>query len=194
MNQPEWDRINWAAPYSIFVLDDFVNQRVMVAAPLDTATEPSHILVWDYSRGLTPYTVDFSLDNFDFGEFSSLALIQDKDTNRSGVDTGTNVIRAVWESGFALGKAARRAHSNRFGGADIDAAGEGFLKSTVYEKGRADFVRPDRFELENPPEDEPQLLFDLATEDVSYRIEVDQPGHWFDLRGIGVYHRPWISE
>lgn len=60
-NQAEWKRINWAAAYNVEVKDDYINQRVYVAAPLDNNTSRSHILVWDYTNGRDPESVQFSL-------------------------------------------------------------------------------------------------------------------------------------
>ncbi|HZO57459.1 MAG TPA: hypothetical protein VFB63_32405 [Bryobacteraceae bacterium] len=57
-----WARINWmGAPHKVKVVDYAAKNRVVVLAPLDGATEPSHFLVWDYSRGQTPNSVRFSI-------------------------------------------------------------------------------------------------------------------------------------
>lgn len=58
----EWSRINWDAPPSrVWVADNRTEQVVAVAAPLDSAVEPSHILMWNYSRGRRWDRVNFSL-------------------------------------------------------------------------------------------------------------------------------------
>jgi hypothetical protein len=49
--QPLWDQINWSAGHTLWVRVDQRNQRILVGAPLGTATSPNKILVLDY-RGL----------------------------------------------------------------------------------------------------------------------------------------------
>jgi hypothetical protein len=46
--QATWDRINWSAKQTIWLVNDVVVRRVYVGVPLDSATTPSHILVMDY--------------------------------------------------------------------------------------------------------------------------------------------------
>lgn len=60
-NEPEWKRINWNYASTVQVLDDKDKQQLYVIAPLDAATAPSHILMWDYADGLSPEKVSFSL-------------------------------------------------------------------------------------------------------------------------------------
>lgn len=211
MNKPEWDRINWAAPYSVHVVDDVVNQTVMVAAALDTATEPSHILTWDYSRGLNPFTVDFSLDDFDNGEFSSLAAIQDASSGKTlivvGPDAAGNVlqfdtdesdddgdkINSLYETGQLLTRSDRGSRINRFGGFDVDVKGEGLLHPTIYNKGRTARADPPPINLENPSDDNPQSLCDLTSENATIKVETNAVDHWFNLGMLRVYWRRWIT-
>lgn len=58
----DWSRINWTyAPAQLQVVDDPTAKRVYVLAPLDAATTPSHVLVWDYTRGFTADKASYSL-------------------------------------------------------------------------------------------------------------------------------------
>jgi hypothetical protein len=71
-----WRRINWAAATAVQVKDDIVKRQVIVAVPLDGATSASHLIVVDYSRGLTPEDVDISLDNIGgVATFGGIAII-----------------------------------------------------------------------------------------------------------------------
>lgn len=49
--QPTWNTINWAAGQTIWVRIDDVNRRILVGAPVNGATSPNTIFVFDY-RGL----------------------------------------------------------------------------------------------------------------------------------------------
>ena len=209
MNTPEWDRINWAAAYAIYVRDDVVNKRVMVAAPLDDATSPTHILTWDYARGMNPYQVDFSLDSFSAGAFGCIARVQDSATGRTQTwvgpaaagqivkmdedatsDAGAS-IHSIWESGFLLG-AKRVAKQEKFAGMDIEASGVGSFRPRLYEPGREEYHDLEDYELGDPPAESPQLGADILAEDVSVRFEMNEADKKFDLESFRVYHRPWI--
>lgn len=208
MNEPEWRRINWASPGAVFVKDDVVRQRVHVAAPLDGATEgPTHILTWGYNRGMTPETVDFSLDDFTSGAFGSIELVKDTTTNQTKVwvapaavgyvlkaddtahtDNGA-AINSVWHSGLVLGKKERVAHEHRFGGVDLDISGAGQLKTTMYGKGSDEVQNLDDVNLEVPPVNEPQLMADMVSENVTVKLETAGAGEHFDVSVVTVYHR-----
>ena len=49
--QPLWDQINWAAGHTLWVRVDTRNMRILVGAPMGSATQPNRILVLDY-RGI----------------------------------------------------------------------------------------------------------------------------------------------
>jgi hypothetical protein len=52
---PDWDRINWSAPVWCFeVADDSLNDTVYIKVPLDGAVRPTHIMAWDYKKGVGP--------------------------------------------------------------------------------------------------------------------------------------------
>ena len=75
-NAPEWNRINWNAAWCVKVVDDAVSKRVYVLAPLDAAVTPSHLLTWDYIRGLTAAKVSFSLDSLSGFSLGSMELVK----------------------------------------------------------------------------------------------------------------------
>ena len=50
--QPTWDSINWQYGHRIWVQVDIEKKRILVGVPLGTATEPSVVLVCDYTQGL----------------------------------------------------------------------------------------------------------------------------------------------
>lgn len=81
-NADQWRRINWAAATTIKVIDDTQNKKVRVFVPLDAAITPSHILTWDYSRGLTPEMVSFSLDSIQSYALGTGAMVQNDTTKR----------------------------------------------------------------------------------------------------------------
>lgn len=81
-----WSRINWAAAAVVQVVDHAYAKRVHVLVPLDGATAPTHILTFDYSQGVTPETVNFSLDSLQNFPLGSIA---------NGIDNARNLLR-LW--------------------------------------------------------------------------------------------------
>lgn len=59
---PDWVRINWGAAYCVRIKDDSGSRRVCITVPLDGATHATHVMTWDYTDGLTPETVRYSLN------------------------------------------------------------------------------------------------------------------------------------
>ena len=79
---PDWNRINWeGAATTVQVVDNRDHKRVYVIAPLDGATSPNFILTWDYSRGLDPQSINYSLDSITGYNPSSVAVVQSPTTN-----------------------------------------------------------------------------------------------------------------
>lgn len=81
-----YKRINWEAPSWCFeVTDDQENQRVYFLVPLDEAVQPSHILTWDYKKGMGRNSVRFSLDNYAHADISGIELIKHPTTKRTSL-------------------------------------------------------------------------------------------------------------
>lgn len=58
--QPDWDRINFGAGQNqLRVLDSATDRLVIVRAPLDGATLSTHLMVWDYTEGVTPAKIKY---------------------------------------------------------------------------------------------------------------------------------------
>jgi hypothetical protein len=77
----DWQRINFAVPNAIQVVDDKTNQRVHVLAPIDGATTPNAILTWDYSLGPSPEQVKYAgvatISGYSLG---AIAIVQNQTT------------------------------------------------------------------------------------------------------------------
>jgi hypothetical protein len=52
--QPTWDAINWAAGQTLWVRVDQQAKRILVGAPIGTATQPNTVLALDYRDGFNP--------------------------------------------------------------------------------------------------------------------------------------------
>lgn len=143
-----WSRVNWNAAYAIQVQDDVKNLKLYIAAPLDGATECTHLFCIDYRQGKTFETCDISLDKFAWGNFSSIAVVKEYSTGLSNLWTGPaaagSVVRfnpddhndlgqaidGYWKSGLAKGKNITSAMV-RVGAMDIWAHGNAPLVNGV---------------------------------------------------------------
>jgi len=64
MVEPDWKRINWSgAAQTVQVVDNSDKRECMVFVPLDGATTPSHMMMFDYTDDITADKVKYSLWN-----------------------------------------------------------------------------------------------------------------------------------
>lgn len=85
----DWLRINWSgAPAVVRVIDSKDTQRVHVIVPLDGTTVPTHVMTWDYSRGVSPEQVNYSLDSYGNYAPGCIAIVQSTASNHVEVWLG----------------------------------------------------------------------------------------------------------
>ena len=203
----DWKRINWNAAYAIQVVDDITNLRCYVAAPLDAATEPSHLFTVDYTNGLTYDTCDISLDSFNAKTFSSICLTKEAATSKSVLWIGPSAagqilvqdpathnddgapIHALWESGYIRTPEDEiPSRLFRVGACHFRVRGEGGLYHTWYGVDRAVSVAPEPLALDPEPGQELFARFDLAhVENATVRIETNGVDAWFECFGLVPY-------
>lgn len=87
----QWNRINWNYAYQVQVKDFADRRMVMVLAPLDAATSPSHLMVWDYTNGIG--RARFSLWNVSGYSIGSMCLVQN---DLSGAVAGNRQRMELW--------------------------------------------------------------------------------------------------
>lgn len=217
----QWKRINWNAGYAIQITDDVTNRKCYVAVPLDANTELSHVFVIDYTNGLTFDTCDISIDNYGFGNFSSIRTVKEAATNRTAVwigpqaagavvhvdsathqDAGSSIIHAIWESGLSRSPGIDSS-TIRVGAAHLWAHGSGTLLHTWYGLDRAKSIQPilltagavaGQIPLTATPGLEYYVKGDLnPVENFTMRFEVNSLGDWFQLVGVRAYSRRSLS-
>lgn len=91
--QSDWSRIDWSKPTQVQVVDDRLNKRIIVQAPLlsDSNGTPSsgagtYQMTWDYTEGQTPETAKYSIDMFASYSSGAMGVIQNL----------TNSLTEVW--------------------------------------------------------------------------------------------------
>lgn len=210
-----WKRINWTAAYAVQVVDDFVNLRCYVAAPLDSATEPSHLLVYDYTNGRTFDSCDFSLDDFDSHVlFSAIALVKEANTSRSVMwmapqaagqilkqdptvhsDNGYAISgRDQYETGW-MRQDMSGGQLIRVGNCHYYAKGSGQLLHTFYSKDHGLSVTPPALTLSTAPGKELFDKFDLAPVE-NFSISFQGSGgvnDWYEIEMLRPYYRGYLA-
>lgn len=207
-NSDFWRRINWGAASAVQVREHIKEQCVYVAAPLDAATEPSHILVWHFGMGMEPFTVDFSYDTF-LGTFSSICPLQDPTTGAIVMWRGPSaagdilkqtpgvyldgalVIPYIYETGFLLPDALG---VKRIGAVELSVEGGGSLGLTAFGKDHIVTATPEAITLSTAPGKSYRQRFSLNDENVTLAMYygVTPGAQWFDLQGIRTYWKPYL--
>lgn len=207
MVSPEWNRINWGAHYAIQMRDDYVAQRLTLAVPLDGATEPTHMFVFDYSQGFRWTDIDFSLDNLP-STFSSVGLIQDRSTGRTelwvGPSAAGNILRqeaglrsdngAAINSRYETGNllmAARGAKEYKIGGMELDVAGVGDLSIIVKNLNRTWTETPPALTLSAAFPEYQLIGTDINADSATVELATNAVGAYFDLSRVEILYVPW---
>jgi hypothetical protein len=125
--EPEWKRINWNAAATVQVLDDKDKQQLYVLAPLDGATQPTHILMWDYADGLTPEKAAFSLWNLAGYNPGAGCVVQNPTTKQL----------ELWLGNSVAGKVLRQMGSTDAAPYNDDGGGIGWTYQTALLPGMA---------------------------------------------------------
>ncbi len=222
LNSDDWARINWTVPGTIQVKDDPLATRVYVTAPLDGATSPTHILMWDYSRceDAPVYdAVDYSI--WQLPTFpTAIEMVPDANGRRQlwiGPGTAGNVvsldssalndvtvpINSAYETGWALDGNDVRTGREMFGWLRTRVIGVGTLHLSINTMDRRRTILPP-LALTNSTTPGQSFVrkFSLQTQNLSVRYEVNPPndpdnpqvaGAWFEAQGLEVAHKPWSS-
>jgi hypothetical protein len=203
-----WQRINFAATTKIMVVDHKSNQRVIVIAPLDGATTPTHSLSWDYSLGQSPEEVQFTLNSLAGYEMGAVAMMQNNTTKhvepwlapssasysvlRENDGTEDFPFRDVDQpinSTYEYAPVPRDLQGNviMHHGAQIRVRGSGTLNFEVFSLDQQDSVGPWQIPLSETPNSEILQRFYIRTEMASGRFNTNALDEWFNLSRVDHY-------
>jgi hypothetical protein len=144
-----WQTVNWAAAYCIQMADDVVHQRLYVAVPTGSSTEPTNTIVIDYQNGLEFNQVDISIDMFSQSAFSAIGVVKEPNAvsnvwigkSAAGTiahfDTTTpndegSAVNSFWECGLLRARYEVQSSMMRFAGADFWVRGTGPPLATIF--------------------------------------------------------------
>lgn len=213
---PDWKRINWAAAMTVQVKDNNDKQQVYVLAPLDGATSPTHILVFDYSNGLTPETIKYSLWSLASYAPGSMEMFQNPTTKKvelwTGRSTSGKVLRqmndvdditpynddgvgvdATYEMALQPGMNAEIGSVWAHYGAQVRVKGSGSLAVTSYSMDRVRSIAWQAITMALLPGKEYTKQFDLKSEGVSHRFSNSTLNEYFILSAVRHFYDYWID-
>ena len=188
--------------------DDYVNQRLLVAVPLDGATEPTHLFVFDYARGYKWGEVDFSIDTLP-SNFSSVGLVRDRATGRTEVWAGPaaagymlrqqvalredagSAIDCQYETSLIVPRASKWKHM-KLGYVELLVSGSGTLNVVAYGVNHNYSETLETIALAAEPDGDPLIGADLNDENFSILLRTNAVGAWFDVSEINAYVSNWM--
>ena len=90
-----WERINQDKFNQVQVACNPKLKLIFISVPLDSATSPSHVILGDFSRGLTPLDIRWSLLTFPTAQRSILVTIDDVSDKYTLMFARTNNIYTI---------------------------------------------------------------------------------------------------
>lgn len=90
---PDWNRINWNYGHTVQIKDIPSERKVVVLAPLDGATSPSHMLTWNYESGKRYDKIRYSLNHFINYNPGAIEMVQN---TLSGVSAELSQKSQLW--------------------------------------------------------------------------------------------------
>jgi hypothetical protein len=196
-----WHRITPAHFHKVEVAIDPINQLIYVAAPLDGATDPSHIIYGDYSDGLGSEFIRWTLWTFQWGAPQTVVVDVEDATPvpKFGCFTG-NVYKldptTKYDDNLAIPQVAEfpffpTGNSddmvNHFTGIRLRIRGEGALKITIRGLDSTYVVQAQGLVLSPAPGKPLTRGFNFVNERCSVKFELVQPGEWMHMTKFGLY-------
>lgn len=207
----DWMRINWSAAACIKVVDDHEQHRVRVLAPLDGATQPTHMLTWDYIDGLAAEQVHYSLDSLQSYAIGACAMVRNESSKvaefwlgpqatanpvlkeNDGDETNpyrdnNQPIASTYQTGLLAFSKAVSQHIGDY----LRLAGNGSVSitATTLDGGRSTPLNP--VLLSNSPAQIYIRRYYLLSEAVSLTVSVNALDSWFELTSIRHLSKPWV--
>ena len=202
MVEPDWKKINLTAGYTVQVKDHKDKQCVYVVVPMATETDPyptapNRIMMFDYSNGIEPEEVKYSLWDLDNYDPAAIEIVQNQNTRRLelwvGRGTAGKILRQMnwaddgnphadddapidWQFETALLPGMNRSIGAvyRHYGAHLRVKGYGVLNTTVYGMDRRRSTVCKTIMLEREPAVEYFRRFALNSESASLRFTMNE--------------------
>jgi hypothetical protein len=210
--QPTWDAINWQYGQRLWVQVDTQHKRILVGVPMGSATQPSQILVLDYTEGLQDPLVA-ALTTAERGRKWATWTIA---ANCCGlIERSTGVAQIFFGSNNSSGKiyspvegqysddgvainsfystaflAAGLSGRNLFGYLTAYVQGSGSLALTAISPGGVTAASLGAWTLGSPATRDMEQFTNVLAERVSYQVGTNAVGAWFALTKLVPWAKP----
>ncbi len=210
--QPTWDSINWQYGHRLWVQVDTEKKRILVGAPLGSATEPSVVLVCDYTMGFNDplWTIGAPGGSRKWAPWyiaaNSCGIIE-RTTGVAQIFLGNNAangkILALTKGQFTDDGAAINSYyttaylsgagasgRNLFGYLTASVQGAGSLGINAFSPGGATETLIGAWPLSSPAAEDFELYTNLRAERIGYQFGTNAPGAWFSLTKFVPWAKP----
>jgi hypothetical protein len=211
--QPTWDAINWEAGQHLWVQVDVQHKRILVGVPMGSATQPSQILMLDYTEGFGDPLTSVFVSPERSRKWSpwiipanSCGLIE-RSTGVAQIFFGTNnssgkiyaltpgaysddgnAINSYYTTAFlaATGLSGR----NLFGYLTGYVQGSGSLALTAFYPGSSASIPIGSWSLASPAPKDMEQFTNVLAERVAYQFGTNAAGSWFSLTKLVPWSKP----
>ncbi len=210
--QPTWDSINWQYASQLWVLADTAHKRILVGVPMGSATQPSQILVLDYTEGFSdPLSTMLSVPGYGrkwtrwMIPANSAGLIERANGTAQiffgnnagsgkilGVTPGTfaddgNAINSFYTTAFLT--RMPQSGRNLFGYATANVQDSGNLQLAAILPGNiAQSIGI--WGLASPATQDMELFTSVLAERVAFQWGTSSPSNWFSLSKFATWAKP----
>ena len=210
--QPTWDSINWQYGHRLWVRVDVEKKRILIGAPLGTATQPSVVLVCDYTEGFNdPLWAMLSAPGHSrkwapwYIAANSCGIIE-RSTGVAQIVLGNNAangkiyqltkgqysddgvaINSYYTTAFLSSTGA--SGRNLFGYLTGFAQGSGALTVNAFTPGDASEILLGSWVIASPQGEDLELSTNVLSERISYQFGTSAAGAWFSLTKFV----PWVK-
>ena len=196
-----WGRITPSAFHKVEVAVDPIHQFLYVAAPLDGATNPSHILFGDYSDGLGEDYIRWTVWQFQWGAPQSVVVDVEsavpvpkfggyagnvyKLDPTTKLDDNLAILQVAEFPLFPTGNADEVV--NHFTAIRLRIRGEGALKIAVRGLDSTYIIQLQGLSLSPAPGKPLTRGFNFVNERCSVKFQLDQPNEWMHMTKFALY-------
>ena len=210
--QPTWDAINWQYAQNIWVQVDTQSKRIYIGVPMGTATQPSQVLVLDYTEGFesalggtasagrgrkwVPWSVGTNSCGLIERPTGVAEVFFGNNAGNGNIYTPTEgqysdngaAINAFYTTAFLSSTGA--SGRSLFGYLTAYVQGAGTLALNAITPGGAAMVPLGSWTLANPATMDMELMTNILAERVSYQFGANAVESWFSLTKFVPWAKP----
>ena len=210
--QPTWDTINWQYGSGLWVQVDTEHKRILVGVPLGVATQPSQILVLDYTEGFSDPLVTMLTSpghgrkwtqwNIAANSCNLIERPNGTDQIFFGNNSGTGKVLGLTPGSFTDDSATINSFyttafltrmplsgRNLVGYATANVQGSGTLQLTAVLPGNL-MQSIGSWPLASPATEDMEIFTSVLGERIAYQLNTSSAANWFSLTKFTAWAKP----